>query len=305
MTFKEKLMTDKFLITSEIGPPKGIDVHEALEDAELLKGRVDAINVTDLQSSVMRLGSLAVCHMLKERGIEPVYQLTCRDRNRLALQSDLLSAAALGIENVLLLTGDYTTLGDHPQAKPVFDLGSVQLIQAAKTLQEGRDMMGNELKGRPHFCIGAVVNPGAEPLEPEVMKMEKKIRAGAQFFQTQAVYDIGLFKKFLDMVRGFNTVILAGIVLLKSAGMARYMNKNVSGVFVPDNIVNEMETAKNKSEKSVEIAARLIRELKPIVRGVHIMPLGWDKKVPAILENAGLSANHQNSVNGVAIDQIK
>lgn len=288
MSFRDKIRSGKFLITSEIGPPKGTDVKDILDDAELIKGRVDAINVTDLQSSVMKLGSLAVCHLLKDRGHEPVYQLTCRDRNRLALQSDLLSAAVLGIENVLLLTGDYTTLGDHPQAKPVFDVGSVQLIQIAKTLMEGKDMVGNPLKGKPDFCIGAVVNPGADPLEPEIIKMEKKIKAGAEFFQTQAIYDIEQFKNFLKMAKKLNAVILAGIVLLKSAGMARYMNKNVSGVYVPDNLIKEMEEAKVKEEKSIEIAARLIKGLKPLCRGVHIMPIGWDKKVPLVLDAAGL-----------------
>ena len=172
MTFCEKLKQGKFVITSEIGPPKGVDLKEMLEDAELIRSRVDAINVTDLQSSVLRVGSLAVCSLLKNRGIEPIFQMTCRDRNRLALQSDLMSASILGIENVLLLTGDYTTLGDHPEAKPVFDLGSVQLIQAAKSLENGKDMKGNALKGNPKFCIGAVVNPGADPLEPEIIKME-------------------------------------------------------------------------------------------------------------------------------------
>lgn len=288
MSLKEKIKAGEFLVTSEIGPPKGTEIKELLEDAELVKGRVDAINVTDLQSSVMRLGSLAVCHLLKDKGLEPVYQVTCRDRNRLALQSDLLSAHVLGIENLLLLTGDHTTLGDHPQAKPVFDLGSIQLIQMAKTLMQGKDMVGNELKGKPDFCIGAVVNPGADPIEPEIIKMEKKIKAGVEFFQTQAVYNIEQFKIFLDLTKGLNTVILAGIVLLKSAGMARYMNKNVSGVFVPDNLIKEMDQAEKKSEKSIEIAARLINELKPLCRGVHIMPIGWDKKVPLVLDKAGL-----------------
>src|SRR3990167_3635232 len=171
MTFCDKIKANKFIVTSEIGPPKGIDIKEALEDADLIKGKVDAINVTDLQSSVMRLGSLAVCHLLKDRSIEPIFQITCRDRNRLALQSDLLSASVLGIENVLLLTGDFTTLGDHPEAKPVFDLDSVQLIQVARTLESGKDMVGNDLKGSPKFCLGAVVNPGADPLEPELIKM--------------------------------------------------------------------------------------------------------------------------------------
>ncbi len=176
MSLRPKIKSGKFIVTSEIGPPKGTDVKELLEDAELIKGRVDAINVTDLQSSVMRVGSLAICRLLKERGHDVVYQITCRDRNRLALQSDILSASVLGIENILLLTGDYTTLGDHPQAKPVFDLDAVQLIAAAKTLMSGKDMQGNELNGRPDFCIGAVVNPGADPLEPELIKMGKKIK---------------------------------------------------------------------------------------------------------------------------------
>ena len=288
MTFCEKIRQGKFVVTSEIGPPKGTDLKETLDDAELIRSRVDAINVTDLQSSVLRIGSLAVSSLLKGRGIEPIFQLTCRDRNRLALQSDLLSASALGIENVLLLTGDYPTLGDHPEAKPVFDLGSVQLIQVARALQEGKDMKGNALKGSPRFCMGAVVNPGADPLEPEIIKMEKKIEAGAQFFQTQAVYDVELFKRFLDNIKHIKTTVLAGIVLLKSAGMARYMNKNVAGVFVPDDLIREMETAKDKPAKSIEIAARLISNLKPLCQGIHIMPIGWDKKVPQVLDAAGL-----------------
>ncbi|MDD5291786.1 MAG: methylenetetrahydrofolate reductase [Candidatus Omnitrophica bacterium] len=289
MSLRERLEVGKFVITSEIGPPKGTAIKEALEDAELIKDKVDAINVTDLQSSVMRLGSLAVCRLLKEKGIEPILQITCRDRNRLALQSDLLSASVLGIENVLLLTGDHTTLGDHPEAKPVFDLDSVQLIQVAKTLQEGKDMKGNELKGTPNFFIGAVVNPGADPLEPEVIKMEKKIAAGAQFFQTQAVYDIDLFKKFLDNTKHLKTKILAGIVLLKSAGMAKYMNENVSGVYVPDALIKEIAEVpkEDRPKKSVEIAVRLIKELKPLCSGIHLMPLGWDKLVPDILKGAG------------------
>jgi len=288
MNFCEKIKAGKFMVTSEIGPPKGTDVKEMLEDAEAMKNRIDAVNVTDLQSSVMRVGSLAVSRLLKERGIEPVYQLTCRDRNRLALQSDLLSASILGIENVLLLTGDYPTLGDHPEAKPVFDLDSVELIQAARMLESGKDMKGNALKGIPKFCIGAVVNPGADPLEPEIIKMEKKVQAGAQFFQTQAVYDIELFKRFLDSAKDIKAPIFAGIVLLKSAGMAKFMNKNVAGVFVPENLIKEMEETKDKAAKSIEIAARLIKELKPLCRGVHIMPIGWDKKVPLVLDAAGL-----------------
>jgi len=289
MSFKEKIQSGKFLLSSEIGPPKGIETKALLEDAELIKGRVDAINVTDLQSSVMRLGSLAVSSLLKQKGFEPIFQVTCRDRNRLALQSDILSAAALGIENLLILTGDHPTLGDHPEAKPVFDLDSVQLLEVVRKLQEGFDMNGNKLDGvAPKFCVGAVVNPGADPLEPQIMKMEKKIEAGAEFFQTQAVYDIKIFENFLSKIKHLKTTILAGIVLLKSAGMARYMNKNVAGVFVPDNLIKEMEETKDKVATSVGIAARLIKELKPMCQGIHIMPIGWDKKVPLVLDAASL-----------------
>lgn len=289
MTFKEKVQAGKFLVTSEIGPPKGIETKKLLEDAELVRGRVDAINVTDLQSSVMRLGSLAVSSLLKQKGFEPVFQVTCRDRNRLALQSDILSAAALGIENILILTGDHPTLGDHPDAKPVFDLDSVQLLQVARGLERGADMKGNKLEGAlPKFCLGAVVNPGADPIEPQIMKMEKKISAGAEFFQTQAVYDVKIFENFLSKIKHLKTTILAGIVLLKSAGMAKFMNNNVAGVFVPDNLIKEMEETKDKSAKSIEIAARLIKELKPMCQGAHIMPIGWDKKVPLVLDAAGL-----------------
>ncbi len=289
MTFKEKLNAGNFLVTSEIGPPKGIETAHLLEDAELVRGKVDALNVTDLQSSVMRLGSLAVCSLLKQKGFEPIFQMTCRDRNRLALQSDLLSAAALGIENVLLLTGDHTTMGDHPEAKPVFDLDSVQLIQVAKKLQEGFDMKGNKLDGAaPKFCMGAVVNPGADPLEPQIMKMEKKIEAGAEFFQTQAIYDLKVFENFLNKTKHLKVPISAGIVLLKSAGMAKFMNKNVAGIFVPDNLIKEMEETKDKVAKSVEIASRLIKELKPMCQGIHIMPIGWDKVVPRVIEASGL-----------------
>jgi len=289
MTFKEKIQAGKFLVTSEVGPPKGIETRIILEDAELIRGRVDAINVTDLQSSVMRLGSLVVSSLLKQKGFEPIFQVTCRDRNRLALQSDILSAASLVIENLLILTGDHPALGDHPEAKPVFDLDSVQLLQVVRKLQEGFDMKGNKLEGAPpKFCVGAVVNPGADPIEPQILKMEKKIEAGAEFFQTQAVYDIEVFENFLSKIKHLKTTILAGIVLLKSAGMARYMNKNVAGVFVPDNLIKEMEETKDKSAKSIEIAARLIKDLKPMCQGIHIMPIGWDKKVPLVLDAAGL-----------------
>ena len=286
----ESIAAGKFVVTAEVGPPKGTDVVHLLEMTELLRDHVDAINVTDQQSSVMMLGSLTVCHLLRQRGIEPVFQVTCRDRNRIALQSDLLSAAVLGIENVLCLTGDYVTLGDHPQAKPVFDLDSVTLLRAMAVLQEGHDLAGKPLRGTPTFFPGAVVSPGANPLGPQIAKMEKKVAAGARFFQTQAVYDPAQFETFVRQVEHLHAPILVGIILLKSAGMARFMNSNVAGVNVPDGLIEEISSASRlgRPAKAVEIAARLIRDMKGMCQGVHIMTLGWERYVPQLLEEAGL-----------------
>ena len=291
MSLQPLLEAGKFIVTTEVGPPKGTDVSEIEEVAELLRGKVDAANVTDQQSSVMRLGSLPVCHLLKNKGVDPVFQITCRDRNRIALQSDLLSAYVLGVENVLAITGDLPALGDHPQAKPVYDLDSVQLLEVIEKLNQGYDMTGNELMGKPKLLPGAVVNPGANTrpaLELQLMKMEKKIEAGAKFFQTQAIYDPDTFAKFMKRVEGFKTTVLAGIIPLKSAGMARFMNKNVAGVFVPEELIEKMTAAEDKAQTGIEIAANLIKDLKDMCQGVHIMAIGWEKKVPAVLEAAGL-----------------
>jgi len=284
-----ELFTDsRFVITSEAGPPKGVDTTKMLEEVDLLQGKVDAFNVTDQQSSVMRLGSLAVSLLLKQRGAEPVFQLTCRDRNRIALQSDLLSAHVLGIENILCLTGDYVSLGDHPDAKPVFDLDSVSLIETARALCEGHDLAGKELQGKPEFCIGAVVSPGAEPLEPQIIKMENKVRAGAQFFQTQAIYDLDQFAEFMRRIDHLDVPVLGGIIVLKSAGMARFMNRNVAGVHVPEHLISRMEEADDKVAASISIAAELVKGMKELCQGVHIMALGWEKWVPDVLDEAGL-----------------
>ena len=291
MSLQERFEAGKFVVTAEVGPPKGTDVSEVEEVAELLRGRVDAANVTDQQSSVMRLGSLPVCHLLKEKGLDPIFQITCRDRNRLALQSDLLSAYVLGIENVLAITGDLPVLGDHPQAKPVYDLDSVQLLEVITRLSEGYDMAGNELKGKPNFFAGAVVNPGANTraaLELQLIKMEKKIKAGARFFQTQAIYQPDNFAQFMKRAEQFNIPILAGIIPLRSVGMARFMNKNVAGVFVPEELIERMATAEDKAQTGIEIAADIIKQLKDMCQGVHIMAIGWEKKVPAVLDAAGL-----------------
>lgn len=291
MSLRQLIEAGKFVITAEVAPAKGTDTTELLEVAELLRGKIDAVNVTDQQSSVMRLGSLVTSYLLKQKELEPILQMTCRDRNRIALQSDLLSAWVLGIENVLALTGDVPLLGDHPQAKSVFDLDSVQLLWVISRLNAGYDMVGNELKGKPDFFPGAVVNPGADTeasFELQIIKMEKKINSGARFFQTQAVYDVDRFARFMKRVKGFNVPVLAGVIPLKSVGMARFMNKNVAGILVPEELIKKMAESKDKTQTGIEIAADLIKQIKDICQGVHIMPIGWEKKVPQILESAGL-----------------
>jgi methylenetetrahydrofolate reductase (NADPH) len=298
---KQALEGGRFVVTGEIGPPKGVGLDKCLHDAEMLREHVTAINVTDLQSAVLRIGSLAVSTRLIERGLEPVFQLTCRDRNRLALQSDLLSAWALGIENVLCLTGDHPILGDHTEAKPVYDLDSVQLLRAASTLNQGHDMAGHELESVPGLFLGAVVTPAAEPVEPQIIKMKKKIEAGARFFQTQAVYEPEKFERFMNQVQRFKVPVIAGIVILKSAAMAGFMNANVAGISVPENIIQEMEgTAKeDRKKKAVEISARVIRQIKPFCQGVHIMPLGWDDLVPQVINEADLGVEVKARQEGV------
>jgi len=291
MSLRSRLEAGEFVVTAEAGPLKGTNTEEIEEVADLLRGKVDAVNVTDQQSAVMRLGSLATCHLLIDKGLEPVFQVTCRDRNRLAIQSDLLNAAVLGIENVLSLTGDLPVLGDHPQAKPVYDLDSVQLLQVIKELSEGHDMAGNELEGTPSFFAGATVNPGADTetsFELQLIKMEKKIAAGARFFQTQAVFDADIFARFMERVKGFSVPILVGIIPLKSAGMARFMNNNIAGVSVPDELIDLMSKAEDRARTGIEIAANTIKELKGMCQGVHIMAMGWESKVPAMLDAAGL-----------------
>jgi len=292
MTFREKLLAGKFVVTAEIGPPKGTDIGGMLEHIEQLRGKVDAANVTDNQSAVMRVCSLAVSAVAVEKGLEPILQMTCRDRNRIGLQSDLLGAYILGIRNVLCMTGDYVSAGDHKNAKPVYDVESVQLLRIVGGLNAGKDMSGNELKGSTEFFPGAVVTPETDFLEPQLMKFEKKVNAGAQFFQTQAIYDVEAFSKFMEYARKFAVKILAGIVLLKSVGMANFMNKNVPGIRVPQELIDELKSAgKEKAlEAGIDIAARHIRQLKEraICDGVHIMAIGMEHKVPMIMERAGL-----------------
>lgn len=287
-SFKEVLASGEFIITSEIGPPKGTNIEPMLHHIELLKDKVHGLNVTDNQSSVMRLSSLAACHIIKDHGGEPILQVTCRDRNRMALQSDLLSAHVLGIHNVLCLTGDHIYLGDHKGAKQVFDLDSVQLVAAVKNLEQGKDLGGNELDGAVEFCVGATATPEADRMDSQLLKFRKKVKAGAEFFQTQAVYDMEMLKKFMEQAKQSKVKILAGILVLISPGMAKYLNANVAGIAVPQELIDEMAGAEKgkKLQKGMEIAARQIKQIKEenICPGVHIMAIGKEEIVPEILE---------------------
>jgi len=290
MTLKERLGSGKFVVVVELQPPKGNDLSEVFQNAELLKGRVDAVNVPDLQNAIMRLGSLSVCSLLKSKGMEVIYNLSCSDRNRLALQSELLNASALGLKNVLVLQGDHPSIGDHFEAQPVFDLDVMGLLGAAKRLQEGYDLMGNDLQGKPQFCVGTVVNAAAKGhvLDLETMDMEKKIRLGVDFFFTSPVYDVSLLETFIKKVAHFKVPIVVGITLLKSVGMARYVNKHVEGASIPDSIIDKLMRASDKREASIEIAADLIKALRPLCQGIQIIPIGWENLVPALLDHAGL-----------------
>ncbi len=292
-SFKKALDSGKFVVTCEVAPPKGTNLEKTVHHIELLKDKVDAMNLTDHQSSVMRYPSIGGALMVKEMGGEPILQMTCRDRNRLALQAELLFAASRGIHNVLCLTGDSVMLGDHKEAKAVFDLDSSQLLSAVRTLEKGKDLGGNELDGSPSLCAGAIVTPEANPLEPQLIKFEKKIEAGAEFIQTQAVYDLEKFKTFMDYARQFPVKILVGIILLTSAPMARFMNKNIAGVNVPQPLIDEMAGAPKGGviAKGIEIAGRMIEKIhtEKICDGVHIMAIGKEELVPEIMAAAGLT----------------
>lgn len=288
MSLREKLAKGKFVITTELGPPKGVDVTKALAEAKSM-GPVDAMNVTDLQGAVMKLGSIALSRILIENGIEPVFQLTAASRNRLAVQSDLLSAYVLGIRNVLLLGGDPPKIGDHPDAKPVYDLDTMGLFQAAKSLKDGKDLAGKELEGAPRdLFIGGAANPIVDDLEVERQKTEKKVELGCEFFQTQAVYEPALYEKFMEKVKHVKRPFIVGVIILKSAKMAQFMNDHIPGIRVPQALIQEIDAATDKRKKAVEIAARLIKALKPMAQGFHIMPIGWGDLIPEILEASGL-----------------
>ena len=293
-SFGEKLKSDSFLVTAEVTPPKGINIGPALSTLDSLAS-VDAVNVTDQNASVMRLGPLPLGKVILDKGVEPICQFTCRDRNRIALQSDLLAANVLGIQNILCLTGDPTGTGDHPDAKPVFDLSVIDLLRAASGMESGKDLAGNDLNGAPSFCLGAAANPGAPDVDLEVSRMEQKVEAGVRFFQTQAVYDPEQFARFMEKARPLNVPILAGILVLHSGRMARYLNENVPGIIVPRNLIDEMDAAENKRDEGIEIASRVISQVTSLTRGVHIMPMGWERDVPRLLQLSGIDRSEPNS----------
>lgn len=286
---KDVLDRGTFAVTIEYNPPKGTNITAVLDNAKQLVGRVHGVNVTDNTAAVVRAGSMAVCRLLYELGHDPVMQLTCRDRNRIAMQSDLMGAHMLGIRNILCLTGDYPTVGDHKEAKPVYDLDSVQVMQLVQGLNAGRDMAGNKLDGATAFAIGAAVTPEADPLGPMLAKFEVKVKAGAQFFQTQAVYNPDQFAKFMQAVRPFKVKVLAGILVLRNAKMAEFMNANIPGVSVPQTMIDELRAAGDRAEDvGVDIAVRTIKAVRPSCDGVHIMAIKATHRLAEIITKAEL-----------------
>ncbi len=279
--FADKLKRGEFVTTVEISPPKGTNISDMLKKSLQIKDLVDAINITDNQRATMHVSPLSASALLLEKGIEPVCQLTCRDRNGLALQSELLSAAVMGIENILIVSGDYPNRGDHPYTKPVYDLDSVQLIKATKKLETGKDLAGNKLNGSPKFFVGGVVNPTATPQNPHRIKLQKKIAAGAQFIQTQVIYDAQAFIDFAQTAP--DIPILAGIFPLINLKIAHFMNNKVPGVTVPKTIIKRLEKAKDPAKEAVTISQEIIKEIKPHIAGIHIMAMNNIKLIKQIL----------------------
>ena len=287
-SFAETLKSGRFIVTAELNPPKGTDLSEMMRKAESLRGWVDAFNLTDSASAIMTMAPLAAAAKLKGEGFEPIVQVTSRDRNRIAVQGDLLAGSALGLTTIVAMGGDPPGAGDHPEAKGVFDLDTIALLKAVTALNSGKDYMGNALKGATDFCLGAVCNPGAADLDKEVARMKDKVDEGATFFQTQAVYEPDVFAKFMEKAKHFNVPVIAGFIILKSGNMAKRLNETLPGVHVPKALIEEMDAAEDKSAKSIEIASRIISEVKPMCQGVHIMAIGWESRIPPILEKVGL-----------------
>ena len=295
----EKILENgKFAVTAEIGPPKSANPEVIRRKARMLKGSIDAFNVTDGQTAVARMASWAGCLIGKEEGLDPIVQMTCRDRNRIALQMDVLGVAALGINNILCLTGDHVSMGNHPFAKPVYDIDAVQFIKIVKDMRdEKRFQCGDEIDVEPRLYIGAVANPFAgSPLELRVLRLEKKVKAGADFIQTQCVYNVEKFERWMKLVRERKLHekihILAGVTPLKSYRMAKYMKENVPGIDIPDEILERMKNAPKEEarERGIDLCVETIERLKEIegVHGIHVMAIGWEDVVPVLVKKAGL-----------------
>ncbi|HBH62102.1 MAG TPA: 5,10-methylenetetrahydrofolate reductase [Nitrospiraceae bacterium] len=294
---KNVLDSGNFAVTAECGPPKGADPEVVKSKGTILKGHVDSVNVTDNQTGVVRLSSLAACALLRAEGLDPVLQMVTRDRNRIALQSDVLGASALGIRNILCLSGDHQSFGNQPQAKGVFDIDSVQLIQTVRQMRDAGEIIGGEkLASPPELFIGAVANPFADPFKYRAARLATKVDAGAEFIQTQCIFNLKRFKEWMGLVRDNRTAdqvyILGGITPLKSARMAEYMAKNVAGMDLPKDVINRMKAApaKEQRQEGIRIAVETIHALREIkgVHGVHIMAIEWEDAVPQIVEEAKL-----------------
>jgi 5,10-methylenetetrahydrofolate reductase len=290
-TVADKIIAREFVITSELTPPKGTDLTDVFAKAQSLKGSVDAFNLTESPRARMAIAPSAVARLLLDRGIEPIVQITARDRNRIAIQADILGAAALGVRNFVFMAGDPPANGDHPEAKPVFDLTSNQMLRAGHELAQGRDMTGNPLRGTPVLFLGATANPGATDLAAEAVNTRRKIDAGAQFLQTQAIYERATLERFLEAVKPDGVAILAGIIPLKSAKMGAWLNSNVPGIRVPDALLTQMQGVAGTDGEvamGIDIAAQTIRDIQGLCAGVHVMGLGWEHHIPAILQASGL-----------------
>ena len=303
---EEKIRSTNFVVTTELTPPKGIDLSEFFAKADALKSSVDAINITESPRARMAVEPKSVAHLLQDRGIEAIVQITARDRNRIAVQADLLGACLLGIGNFLFMTGDDPKNGDHPEAKGVFDLTTIELLSAARSLRSGQDLSGNDLHGAPHMFLGSTMNPGSQDLAREVENTRRKIDAGSQFFQTQAIYDTDSLARFLDAAKLGNVPILAGVIPLKSLKMGVWLNTNVPGVHVPSVVLEELERAGPEGEAAlgIEIAARTIRRLRNISSGVHVMAIGWEHRIPELLQAAGVTASEHAASGAVPTELI-
>ena len=293
----EKVLTaGHFALTSELGPPKGNDVAIIQKKVDFLRGNVDAVNVTDNQTAIVRMASMAACSFVRQMGMEPVMQMVCRDRNRIAMQSDIMGATALGIQNLVCLTGDHHTFGNQVHAKNVHDLDSVTLIDMVRTMRDNQTLMGGEEKidGEIKMFIGGAANPFADPFEFRALRLAKKATAGVDFIQTQCIYDMDRFREWMKMVRDLGVhekvYILAGVTPLKSAGMARYMAKNVAGIIIPDKLIDRMAKAEKGVDEGIKICVEQIQELREMegVHGIHIMAIEWEHMVGRIAETAGL-----------------